>query len=163
MMSADELRERLCYEPDTGEWVWLKSPRSGYAGKPAGWIDAYGYKRIKIDGQTHIASRLAFLYMTGQWPKDEVDHIDRDPGNDCWSNLREATRLENLQNRSMFSNNSTGHKGIYLHTSNARYVAQIDNIYIGSFESLQEAIDARDEFVKTHHGDFAGEQKDKAS
>jgi hypothetical protein len=163
MITAEELRERLLYEPDTGEWLWLRSPRGGQAGKPAGWIDAYGYKRIKIDGQTYIAARLSFLYMTGEWPKDEVDHIDRDPGNDKWENLREANRSENNSNRRAFLNNTSGHKGVYLHSQNSKYVAQVGKVYIGSFDTQQEAIEARNEFVEAHQGEFAGEQKDKAS
>jgi hypothetical protein len=151
MITPEQLRLRLRYEPETGEWVWLSSPRNGQVGKPAGWIDAYGYRRIKIDGQTYIASRLAFLYMTGQWPQDEVDHVNRDQYDDRWENLREATRSENNLNRDYTG--ATGHKGIYKHSQNDRYVAQYDNIYIGSYKTIEEATAAREAFITAMNPD----------
>ncbi len=116
MITAIELRERLQYDPNTGRRVWLKTPRKGFEGKPAGSIDAKGYWVIKIDGKSYKASRLAYLYMTGDWPEDEMDHIDRTPWNDWWTNLRPATRVENLLNRVM--PNSSGHVGVRKHSSN---------------------------------------------
>lgn len=147
MLTALELRERLQYDPNTGRWVWLKTPRAGFEGKPAGSIDAKGYWVIKIDGQTYKASRLAYLYMTGEWPLDEMDHVDRKPWNDCWSNLRPATRSENNINRVMIG--VSGHQGVYRHSQNARWVAQFENIYIGSYKTIEEAVAAREAFIAT--------------
>lgn len=145
MLDAIELRERLQYDPNTGRWVWLKTPRKGFEGKPAGSLDAKGYWVIKIDGQSYKSSRLAYLYMTGEWPPEEMDHIDRKPWNDCWVNLRPATRVENLLNRVMIG--ISGHQGVYRHSRNNRWVAQYDNIYIGSYKTTEEAVAARDAFV----------------
>lgn len=145
MITVEELRCKLVYEPDTGEWTWIDSRRGGYNGKPAGWFDAYGYRRIKIDGQTYIASRLAFLYMLGRWPQNEVDHISRDQSDDRWENLREADRSLNNLNRDYTG--VSGQKGVYRHSQNDRWVAQYDNIYIGSYKTIEEAVAARDAFV----------------
>lgn len=145
MLTALELRERLQYDPNTGLWVWLKTPRKGFEGKPAGSIDAKGYWCIKIDGQSYKSSRLAFLYMTGEWPPNEMDHIDRTPWNDCWTNLRPATRTENNLNRVKIG--PSGHQGIYRHSTNDRWVAQYDNIYLGSYIAIEDAIAARDAFI----------------
>lgn len=145
MIIAVELRERLQYDPNTGYWIWLRSPRNGWQGRPAGSLDAKGYWIIKIDGKSYKASRLAYLYMTGEWPADEMDHIDRKSWNDCWVNLRPATRTENNLNRVMPT--SSGHTGVWKHTYNNSWVAQIENIYIGSFKTLDEAIAARDAFI----------------
>lgn len=145
MITAVELRERLQYDPNTGYWIWLRSPRAGWQGRPAGSLDAKGYWVIKIDGKSYKASRLAYLYMTGEWPADEMDHADRKSWNDCWLNLRPATRAENNLNRTM--PNSSGYTGVWKHTHNNSWVAQIDNIYIGSFKTIDEAIAARDAFI----------------
>lgn len=145
MITAIELRIRLQYDPNTGDWIWLKSPRSGWEGRPAGSLDAKGYWIIKIDGQSYKSSRLAFLYMTGDWPPEEMDHIDRKPWNDCWINLRPATRLENVINRVKIG--ASGHQGVYRHTSNDRWIAQYDNIYIGSYITIEEAVAARNAFI----------------
>src|ERR1039457_6646580 len=113
MITAIELRERLQYDPNTGCWIWLKTPRRGYDGRPAGTLDAKGYWVIKIDGQSYKASRLAYLYMTGEWPPEEMDHIDRTSWNDRWTNLRPATRTENNQNRIKIG--ESGVQGVHYH------------------------------------------------
>lgn len=146
MINAIKLRERLQYNPDTGNWTWLRSPRGGWEGKPAGTLDAKGYWVIKIDGQSYKSSRLAYLYMTGEWPPDEMDHIDRKPWNDVWTNLRPATRLENVLNRDM-PLPATGHKGVRKHTHNNSYTASYDNIYIGTYKTVEEAVAKREEFI----------------
>lgn len=146
MITAIELRERLQYDPNTGRWVWLKSTRSGWVGRPVGSLDAKGYWCIKIDGRSYKASRLAHLYMTGEWPEDEMDHIDRQTWNDCWTNLRPATRSENNQNRTNW--NPSGHPGIRRHNRNDSWVVEIDRIYVGSCKTLEEAIFLRDSFTE---------------
>lgn len=145
MIDAVQLRERLQYDPNTGRWIWLKTLRRGFEGKPAGSIDAKGYWVIKIDGKSYKASRLAHLYMTGEWPEDEMDHINRTPWDDWWTNLRPATRTENNQNRVKIG--ESGHQGVYRHNQNNRWIAQHENIYLGSFETIEEAIAARDAFI----------------
>lgn len=145
MLDAIKLRERLQYNPETGNWIWLRSNRSGWNGRPAGSLDAKGYWVIKIDGQSYKSSRLAYLWMTGEWPPDEMDHRDRQPWNDVWTNLRPATRVENLLNRNMIG--QSGHEGIYRHTQNNRWVAQFENIYIGSYKTIEEAVAARKAFI----------------
>ncbi len=145
MITALELRERLQYDPITGRWIWLWTPRKGFEGKPAGSIDAKGYWCIKIDGKSYKASRLAYLYMTGEWPPEEMDHINRTTWDDAWTNLRPATRTENNQNRVKIG--ESGHAGIYRHHTNPRWVAQHENIYLGSFETIEEAIAAREAFI----------------
>lgn len=146
MLTAVELRERLQYDPNTGGWIWLKSTRSGWIGRPAGSLDAKGYWIIKIDGQSYKASRLAYLYMTGEWPPAEMDHIDRKSWNDCWINLRPATRSENNYNREI--DTSSGMPGVYKRKNVSRWIAQYDNIYVGSFKSIEEAVAARDAFIE---------------
>lgn len=152
MLTAIELRERLQYDPNTGYWVWLKTPRAGFIGKPAGSLDAKGYWVIKIDGQSYKASRLAFLYMTGEWPPDEMDHADTKPWNDAWCNLRPATRLENIQNRQMRSDNPSGAIGVKQHFN--KWQVRVDNVYYGLFDSFEEAVAVRDSIATEVHGEF---------
>lgn len=155
MITALELRERLQYDPNSGRWVWLKTPRKGFEGKPAGSLDVKGYWCIKIDGKSYKASRLAYLYMTGEWPEDEMDHIDGTPWNDCWVNLRPATRTENNSNRRMRDNNTSGAIGVFWNEANQKWIAQINKMYLGSYDSFEEAVAARDAAAKELHGEFA--------
>jgi HNH endonuclease len=155
VITALELRERLQYDPNTGLWVWLKTPRKGFEGKPAGSIDAYGYRCIKIDGQSYKASRLAYLYMTGEWPEEEMDHIDRTPWNDAWHNLRPATVSENRQNRQMRTDNNSGAIGVFWNEARKKWQVQVNKIHVGLYDDFDEAVAARDNYVKHMHGDFA--------
>ena len=160
MITALQLRERLQYNPVDGRWIWLRTPRSGFVGKPAGSMDAKGYWCIKIDGQSYKASRLAFLYMTGEWPEAEMDHIDGKPWNDSWNNLRPATRIENIQNRQMRSDNPSGAIGVKRHFN--KWQVRVDNVYYGLFNTFEEAVAARDRIATELHGNFASLNK-KAS
>jgi hypothetical protein len=96
-MNVNYLREVLHYDPATGKWRWLKS-RGGNRGE-AGTLRKDGRHQIRLEGKCYLASRLAWLYMTGKWPTQQIDHIDRKPGNDKWTNLRSASPSENLKNR----------------------------------------------------------------
>lgn len=155
MITAILLRERLQYDPTTGLWIWLKSPRGGWVGRPAGSIDAHGYRCIKIDGQSYKASRLAFLYMTGEWPSEEMDHADGKPWNDCWGNLRPASRTENLQNRCIRTDNESGAIGVHWQADRGKWRAQVGRHYLGLYDSFDEAVAARDSATKVLHGEFA--------
>jgi len=70
MITQAGLKELLNYNPETGDFAWVKSK------KPAGGISSYGYRRIIIDGKEHKAHRLAWLYTHGVFPEDQIDHIN---------------------------------------------------------------------------------------
>lgn len=91
-------------------------------------------------------------------PLEEVDHIDRDGLNNLRSNLRAATRSQNQINTSIQSNNTSGHVGVYFMKDRQSWRIQIGKngkrIYL-EFETIEEAISARQEMVKLHYGKFA--------
>jgi hypothetical protein len=100
-LSAARLREIICYEPATGAFTAriTRVGRSPKIGEPIGRLNCDGYLRTVIDGREYRLQRLAFLYMTGEWPQNIVDHRDGDRLNNRWSNLRDATCSVNQQNR----------------------------------------------------------------
>ena len=73
-LTVERLRDALHYNPDTGTFTWLISgcgPGGGGVrgvGKPAGRISRAGYVRLSLDCVRYRAHRLAWLYMTGEWP-----------------------------------------------------------------------------------------------
>ena len=153
MLTQECLKQLLSYNPETGEWRWVNAPKHNARlnNLVAGSVRHDGYRKIRVGGTAYYASRLAFLYMTGKWPKNEVDHIDRDPSNDCWSNLREATSSQNKYNR---DTRYSGYRGVYP-CGKDTWRVQVGGIYLGTFGKLEEAIAARDATAVDFAGDFA--------
>ncbi len=153
-LTADRLRELLHYNPDTGEFVWLEGRSTVTAGMVAGSNDHKGYWRMQIDGRVYRAHRLAWLYMTGQWPDGLIDHRDRDRTNNRFSNLRKATPSQNAANGRA---RRTGLKGA--HRNRGRWEAKVRKngkaIYLGSFATEAEAHAAYLLGAREHFGEFA--------
>lgn len=158
MITAERLRELLHYDPVTGEFRWLVSRGGIRAGSFAGCTTKVGYRLISIDGRCYRGHRLAWLYMTGEWPADEVDHVNLVRDDDRWENLREATHEENLRNYPRPRHNTSGVKGVYWNKKNRKWKAQIrvnrSRIYLGLFDSLDEAAAAYAAASAQHHGEF---------
>lgn len=158
LITVDWLRTHLDYNPDTGLFTWRLHPsKQAYNGTIAGSWDRY--IRIKLMGKKFPAHRLAYYWMTGEWPFTEdinIDHIDGDPHNNKWDNLRLATRSENQKNRCLNSNNRTGIKGVSIKGSKFRVYIHSDSITIDElYDTLSEATIRVDNLRKELHGDFA--------
>lgn len=159
MLTYDKLRELLEYDPETGLWTWLVSVNKRPYGSLAGTVSVHGYLIITFAGVKYRAAKLAHLYMTGEWPSDEMDHIDKDKLNDRWVNLRVASRSENALNRDLQSNNVSDARGVHWDSIRGKWFAQVKkggiNHFCGRFDNIGEAIAARDAAAMTLHGDFA--------
>jgi hypothetical protein len=159
MLTQERLKELLSYDPLTGEWRWIIARgRKIKAGAVAGSNGKDGYRQISVDGRTYGAARLAFLYMIGKWPENEADHRDTNHTNDCWSNLRDATRSQNEMNKPVSSRNKLGLKYISK-APNGKYYVSIgfngDTIHLGTFEKLEIALEMRDLAMRDIQGEFA--------
>jgi hypothetical protein len=124
----------------------------------AGTINSCGRRVIEIDGKTYPANRLAWFFMTGVWPRHEVDHIDTNKLNDVWSNLREATPAQNTANKNIYRNNTSGFKGVTLDRKSGKWRARYGNggrVSLGRFKTKEEAIEAYKRAARTAVGDFA--------
>jgi hypothetical protein len=143
VIDADYVRKRLEYDPDTGVFTWKpriddKRWTAQFAGGVAGSINNKGYRRIRIDGESYVAARLAWVYVYGEWPKNQIDHINRKRDDDRLVNLRDVTHTENNNNR---SDNNGCPEGVYWITRKAKYQAQIPqsvpifgNTYLGQYK-----------------------------
>ena len=152
MIGPKKVRELLDYDPLTG----IFSLRS--TGCAIGKIyHKKGYRRIYIAGKSYRASHLAWLWMTGEWPKLQIDHRNRIASDDRWENLRLATHAQNCQNRGMQSNNKSGVKGVYFDRGKWRAFIWTDgkSTFIGRFSSLDEAAEARRRVASEQHKEFA--------
>ena len=165
-ITADRLRALIHYDPDTGVFTWLRREsgrwNTRYAGSVAGCdVDCGGRTRrrlIAIGSKQLKAHRLAWLYMTGEWPVHEIDHIDGDALNNRWSNLRQATHQQNRSNNAAYLSNKLGVRGVTRH-ANGRYRAVIDpngkRVHLGYFTDLEDARRARLDAERRYFGEFA--------
>ncbi|WQZ00658.1 HNH homing endonuclease [Xanthomonas phage NP1] len=146
-LTFEEVNALLAYEPDTGLLLWKVSKGTAKAGRVAGSPHNEGYLRVKVHGKMNSAHRLAWLLHTGSWPSKHLDHIDGNRANNRIDNLRECTQAENLQNKGKYSNNKSGAQGVHWNKQAKKWMAQIrvagKNIYLGLFETLEEAAAAR--------------------
>jgi len=157
------LQAILHYDPATGIFVWRIRPdcpktwNTRYAGKVAGydWKASTNvtYRCIRIFDWPFLGHRLAYLYMTGEWPQETVDHRDLDGLNNAWDNLRPATKSPAP------CTNTSGLKGVSRQSGTRRYRATIRvdgrQQWLGSFSTKEEAAAAYAAAAKAKSGEFA--------
>ena len=165
-LSAEFVRAALTYEPINGLFRWKrrrdrsKRWNNRYAGTIAGQISC-GYRLIELDRAAghgaYRAARLAWLYMTGEWPSDQIDHINGQRGDDRWENLRAADNAQNNSNRGAQSNNKAGVRGVsrWGNRWKVRIRVKGTDYKVGAFDTIEEAAAAYAEAAVRLHGDFA--------
>lgn len=154
-MEANELRRLLNYDPKTGIFRWRVSrgPRAK-VGAIAGCVSGEEYTRIRLNGKLYRGHRLAWLYMTGEWPPVEIDHVDCNKSNSRFTNLRKATILEQRGNKKRQSNNTSGAKGVCWHKAAGKWFVQLGG-RSQLFDSIEEAATAYAVAARKHFGEFA--------
>lgn len=151
--------KELCeYSPETGDLrlrprdrKWFPSFRAfrswneQYAGNLCGSITKQGRRRCRLFGRGYYSARLIWLYMTGYWPKYQIDHINRDASDDRWVNLRDATPQQNIRNRGPSKKNKSGYVGVYKLRRCWRAQLRIGNkkVDLGAFATPESAAAAR--------------------
>ena len=158
MITQAELKNLFYYDPITGIFIWRLTRQGVNIGQPAGSINSDGYRIICVDGRYYTAGRLAWLWMKGKWPERDIDHIDTDPSNNRWNNLRLATISQNAGNRKKAKNNTSGFKGVCMATC-GRWVARIcingRRFHLGYFDTAANAHKAYVAAAEKYFGEFA--------
>ncbi len=144
-LTQEQVKAALVYDPETGLF-FKKMPASRRHPAPRlvllGYIDRKGYIRIGVAGENHPAHRIAWLYMTGAWPADQIDHINGVKPDNRWANLREADNSQNQANIPARKNNPVGLKGAH-RAAEGRWSSRItirgERYFLGLFDTPEEA------------------------
>jgi HNH endonuclease len=159
-LSFARLCEVVDYDPNTGIFRWkMRTSNRVAVGDICGQVDRHGHRSINIDGWRYLAHRLAWFYMYAVWPKEEIDHINQVTDDNRIENLREVSRSQNNMNRSKNKSNAVGFKGVCRHPqAKHKFMAQITvnrkNIYLGLYDTPEEAHAKYVEASKLYHGEY---------
>lgn len=144
-LTAERIRNLLDYNPETGELRWRNNMNgNAMAGSVAGSPQSAGYISIRIDSRPYLAHRLAWLHVHGEWPANQIDHVNGVRYDNRLVNIRETDNRGNQQNlHNAHSDNKTGLLGAYWHKGAQKFSAQImidGNLkYLGLFNTAEEA------------------------
>jgi hypothetical protein len=161
-VTAERLREVLDYCPESGVFRWRRVTKGNQVkvGAVAGCQGKKGQRRvIQIEGRLYYAAPLAYLYMTGEWAPNDIDHRNSDPSDNRWLNLHPATRSQNMANTRAHTDSRTSVKGVFLHKETGKWRARIRiesrSLSLGLFHTIEEAAAAYDKAALERWGEFA--------
>lgn len=158
--SIEILRECLSYNPETGNFTWLERPvhpsthtsairafNTKYAGSPVYEELHRGYLRIKLAGKRYKAHRVAWALYYGEWPAQQIDHINGVKTDNRIENLRAASPVDNSRNQPMPASNMSGVVGVSWNKRDCVWVAKIgvggEKLELCRTRDFDEAVAAR--------------------
>ena len=143
-ITAETLRKFVTYDYETGVMTFVSGRR---AGKPLTTLSSTGYYRAQISGYQCFVHRLVWLYHHGDWPNNQIDHINGDRRDNRIENLRDVTHNDNHRNMCRRRNSKSKHAGVLWRARDKRWQASIGengrHRYLGYFKTEEEAIAAR--------------------
>ncbi len=145
MITLERLKELVKYNPRTGVFTLISKPLRSKAklGVIQGYAKESGHLRVCLEGKEYYLARLAYFYMTGEWG-NIIDHRDGNPQNNKWSNLRNTTKLGNVQNQvKAHHHNKSGLLGAHFRKERNKYESAITHNgkrrRLGYFDTAEEA------------------------
>lgn len=158
MLTQKRLKQLLSYDPKTGLFTRISSPKKHRIGTIPGARNTQGHIQIRVDGPLYLAHRLVWLYVYGRFPKDQLDHINGNRTDNRLKNLREVNQKQNTENQKLHGRNISGYRGVAWSSSHGKWRADVTHHYahyfVGLFSCPKEAGKAakakRDELF-THH------------
>jgi hypothetical protein len=155
-LTRDEALKVFHYDRSSGVLRWNINPKPGVkAGDLVGYRHRSGYLATKFKGNQYLLHRLIWLIEHGEYPLCDIDHINRDRCDNRIENLRLTTRAENCQNSVTRRIGASGVLGVTWHRQSRKWRASIQSygrgIYLGGFESFEDAVSARKAGEIEHH------------
>jgi hypothetical protein len=156
-ITAEMLRERMSYDQETGVFRLRRSRTRWKAGQVAGSLGENGYVSIRVCGVLCLAHRLAWLYVHGEWPVEQIDHRNNDRTDNRLANLRPASVDQNARNNRIGGRNTTGLKGAYRKRGKWRSTITVNGkqVSLGTFSTKEEAHAAYCAAAEKYFGEFA--------
>lgn len=157
--TQEQLKSILDYNPDTGNFTWkckkgLRNPDGN-----AGSLDERGYIRIGYKGKGYWAHRLAWLYVNGEFPPNDIDHINRNKSDNRMDNLRLATRNMNNGNSGIWRTNTSGYRGVSFDKNSNKFECYIwkkdRKHHLGYFVDPAEAAKRYNDEALSYFGEYA--------
>lgn len=144
-ITPEVAKEYFTYDPETGYFYAKTESKKLKAsiGEVAGSKIGKGYVFITVPGFGRVyAHRLAALIMTGSWPTNIIDHINHNPEDNRWVNLREVDYSTNNHHSRVRKDSKTGVRGVR-QLKSGNYEAEVrhhkQSFRLGTFETLEEA------------------------
>ncbi|UHC81675.1 HNH endonuclease [Pseudomonas sp. NIBR-H-19] len=159
MTTQQTLKSLFNYDPETGIFTWRYTRGGRVAGTIAGGPDSCGRLQMRFQGKKTSCHRLAWVYVFGEWPVAELDHINGICSDNRIANLRQSNRSQNMCNIGARSHSKTGVKGVSWDSDCKKYRAQIMHLgkkyNLGRYDSVEQAQQAYTEAAARMHGEFA--------
>ncbi len=146
-LTQEKLKKSLCYNPDSGIFTRRIHSNRFKIGDIVGFKIKKGYLYILFQNKKCLAHRLAWLYVHGYWPENQIDHINRNKADNRIANLREVSPQCNMRNRPVYSKNKTKIPGVNWDKIAKKWAAQLSyrnkTRHLGSYNSFDNAVCAR--------------------
>lgn len=166
-ISVEQLHEMLKYNSGTGKFIWreraesfpasasaIRRFNSAYAGSQVYEEDHRGYLRMVLLGKRCKSHRVAWAMHHGDWPADQIDHINGVRSDNRIENLRAASQVENSRNTRIPATNMSGVMGVHWDKVNWTWTASIGvksrPVYLGTFKHFEDAVKARRDAEQQH-------------
>ena len=157
-ISFKRVRELLHYDHTTGIFTNKVDRYRVKAGQQTGIPSPQGYIQICVGGSTYTAQELAYFWMKGEWAP-MVDHKNLVRTDNRWTNLRPATRSQNMANASATVKSSSGIRGVYKDKKSGKWIAAVNHgsfrKTLGRFDDLAVAAKVRLKAMMDIHGEYS--------
>lgn len=158
-LDLESVRALLIYDPKAGTFTWRQRASNRPAGSIAGSKAKNGYVYIAFKKRLVLAHRLAWFYVHGEWPEQQVDHANGNRSDNSLGNLRLASQSQNSCNGALRSTNTSGFRGVSWSKGKNKWVASIvkdrKQYKLGYFATAEEAHLAYLKAARELHGEFA--------
>lgn len=140
-------REYLDYDPNTGHLTWIKKPNKRVLiGNRAGNLRKDGYRAIYFKSKAYQEHHVVWCWYYGDYPPEQLDHINHVRDDNRISNLRAVTKAENARNRTR-RESRVNEVGVWWCRKRYKYVAEITvqgkKVFQRTYDDIETAIQER--------------------